>query len=125
MTAPDDRVARWLSDAGLVGGGAHHPLLQALRAAVLSLDATVSEEVKYGGLLYSAGAPFCGLFCYSAHVSLEFSQGARLPDPGGCLLGDGKFRRHLKFKDLEDVSMPVVVALLRAAHALAREQEGG
>jgi hypothetical protein len=64
----------------------------------------VSEEVKYGGLLFSQGAPFCGVFSYTRHVSLEFGEGASLPDPHQVLEGAGKLRRHIKLGSLQDIS---------------------
>ena len=76
--------------------GARHDLVYRLRNLVLSVDAKITEEIKYGGILFSAGAPFCGLFSYPKHVALEFSRGAELDDPHGVLEGEGKKRRHIK-----------------------------
>jgi hypothetical protein len=78
-------------------------LVQTLRQLVLGLDPHVSEEVKYGGLLFSAGKPFCGVFAYAKHVSLEFGDGAALPDEHGVLEGEGKLRRHIKLYAIDDV----------------------
>jgi len=76
--------------------GARHDLVVRIRNLVLGVDDRISEEIKYGGILFSAGAPFCGLFSYPRHVSIEFSRGAELDDPHGVLEGDGKKRRHIK-----------------------------
>ena len=81
-----------------------YKLVQTLRQLILGLDASVSEEVKYGGLLFSAAAPFCGVFSYTRHVSLEFGAGASLPDPHQVLEGAGKLRRHIKLVSLQDIS---------------------
>lgn len=64
----------------------------------------VSEEVKYGGFLFSSNEPFCGIFSYTKHVSLEFSAGASLPDTFKVLEGEGKFRRHIKLSSADDIS---------------------
>lgn len=65
------------------------------------------ETVKYGGILFSRteaeSSAVCGVFVYTGHVSLEFSQGAQLNDPHRALEGSGKYRRHLKFKHLDDL----------------------
>lgn len=71
-------------------------LVSRLRGLVLAADPRICEEVKYGGILFSAGSPFCGVFSHPTHVMLEFSRGADLPDPDHLLEGDGKKRRHLK-----------------------------
>jgi hypothetical protein len=101
MTA--DRVAKLLRDIRLVDEE-RFKLVQALREAVLGLDPSVSEEVKYGGFLFSAGQPFCGVFSYARHVSLEFGAGAALPDKYEVLEGKGKLRRHIKLATLQDIS---------------------
>lgn len=91
-----------------------HSLLQSARAQVLALGPGVREEVKYGGLLFSAPQPFCGLFAYARHVSLEFGDGAQLPDPFQVLEGVGKQRRHIKLHalaDLADKHVPHFLAL--------------
>ncbi|MCL1088922.1 DUF1801 domain-containing protein [Shewanella profunda] len=64
----------------------------------------VTEEIKYGGILFSTTQPFCGIFAYQQHVSLEFTAGASLKDKHGLLEGKGKFRRHIKFFSNTDVS---------------------
>ncbi|MBA3595351.1 MAG: DUF1801 domain-containing protein [Polaromonas sp.] len=62
---------------------------------------------------------FCGIFSYTKHVSLEFSEGAALPDKFKVLEGEGKFRRHIKLSSIEDVSEKYVreylVLALRAS----------
>ncbi|MGL5009058.1 MAG: DUF1801 domain-containing protein [Paracoccaceae bacterium] len=99
----------------------HSPALlaiaQKLRLLALNSGSDTKEEVKYGGILFAGRQGFCGVFVYSAHVTLEFGEGAALPDPDSLLLGKGKGRRHLKFADEDDA------ALARAGHfiALARQ----
>lgn len=113
------RVARWLDDVRLLNEE-RHALVQALRSAVLSLGPSVTEEVKYGGLLFSTGSAFCGIFSYRAHVSLEFGQGAALSDPAGVLEGAGKGRRHIKLRHLDDVARCRVAEYLQQAFARAQ-----
>ncbi len=73
------------------------------RAKVLQLAGTVVEEAKYGGILFAAPAPFCGIFVYRQHVTVEFGHGAEMEDPHGFLEGKGKSRRHVKLHTLEDI----------------------
>jgi hypothetical protein len=90
-----DRVANYLEDIRLVSEERHDLVLR-VRKVILECAQGVSEEVKYGGIMFTAGSPFCGLFSYTNHVSLEFGRGAELPDPHKVLEGSGKNRRHIK-----------------------------
>lgn len=84
-----------------------YPLVARLYEQIKQHAPNLLEQVKYGGILFSQteaeSSGVCGLFMYSAHVSLEFSQGVQLKDPQGQLEGSGKYRRHLKFKTLDDL----------------------
>lgn len=93
-------------------------LVSALRRQILGLAPDIDEQVKYGGLLFGHPQPFCGLFAYHQHVSLEFSQGARLDNAAGLLQGNGKQRRHLKLQQLAELDAPAVQHYLQAAYRL-------
>lgn len=97
------RVTKFLEDVRFLGEERFN-LVQALRKEVLSLEDSISEEIKYGGILFAANKPFCGIFSYSKHVSLEFGDGASLPDRNNVLEGKGKLRRHIKLISLEDIA---------------------
>jgi hypothetical protein len=121
MSTP--RVTQLLEDIRALDED-RHALVQALRKHILDLGPSVSEEVKYGGLLFSAGTPFCGVFAYAKHVSLEFGAGASLPDPHQVLEGAGKLRRHIKLTTLRDISDKRVQAYLALAlQASAKPQK--
>ncbi|KQB59892.1 MULTISPECIES: DUF1801 domain-containing protein [Acidovorax] len=96
-----------------------HSVLQGARALVLALGPDVREEVKYGGILFSAPQPFCGLFAYTRHVSLEFGDGAQLPDAFKVLEGAGKQRRHIKLHTAEDLAAKQVAHYLGLACSLS------
>ncbi|MDN3575828.1 DUF1801 domain-containing protein [Chitinimonas viridis] len=113
-----DRVAKLLDDIRALDE-ARYTLVQTLREAVLSLGVGVTEEVKYGGLLFSAGKPFCGVFSYAKHVSLEFGDGAALPDPHQVLEGEGKLRRHIKLSAIQDIQAKQVHTYLGLAYQAA------
>jgi len=115
-----DRVAKLLEDIRLLSDD-RFKLVQSLRKQVLDLEG-VSEEVKYGGILFVADKPFCGIFSYANHVSLEFSAGASLPDKHKVLEGDGKLRRHIKLFSIQDIESKHVrdyLVLARKAAAKA------
>ena len=70
-------------------------------------DATMRE--MYGGTVIELlkDAPksrIGGIYGYADHVSLEFTQGRLLDDPGTILEGSGKTRRHIKLRCLEDIA---------------------
>ncbi len=84
-----------------------HAIVIELRALVHENAPEAVEEVKYGGIFYSHNRPICGIYAFKNHASLEFSRGAEFDDGG--LLGDGEYRRHLKFSAPSDID-PVRVA---------------
>lgn len=98
-----DRISKLLEDIRLLDSR-RFELVQALREIILGLDSSISEEVKYGGFLFSAKKPFCGVFSYAKHVSLEFGAGASLPDKFNALEGKGKLRRHIKLSSPQDIT---------------------
>ena len=81
-----------------------HALVQAVRNLVRAAAPKASERVMYGGILFSAPEQFCGVFAYSAHVTMEFGRGAELDDTHGMLEGKGKFRRHIKLQSIADIA---------------------
>jgi hypothetical protein len=97
----------------------HFAIVSRVREIVLQSGAAISEEIKYGGILFSARAPFCGIFSYAGHVTLEFSDGAALPDPHGMLLGQGKLRRHIKLFSVSDIKDRHVAAYIELARQAA------
>lgn len=108
-----------LQDLHLLGD-MQSKVVEAVRALIKQQVPDVQEEVKYGGILFASGVQFCGVFAYKAHVSVEFSHGARMPDPSGRLEGQGKGRRHLKLRCVQDIAdkglAEYIPLALRAAH---------
>lgn len=96
----------------------NHATVLALRTMVRAAAPGAAEMVKYGGLHYVAARPICGIFAFARHVTLEFSRGAELDDPHGILLGDGQYRRHIRFAAPEAVDGAVLGRYV--AEALAR-----
>lgn len=74
----------------------NYEIVEAVRALVKKTIETTSEEVKYGGILFTSGVQFGGVFAYKAHITVEFGNGAKINDPFGFLEGTGKGRRHVK-----------------------------
>lgn len=97
-----DAVEDFLDDLRLADE-ARHDLVVRIRNMILELDPKISEEIKYGGILFTKESPFCGVYSYTKHVSLEFGRGAELADPHGVLEGEGKSRRHIKITAQPDL----------------------
>lgn len=108
-----------LDDIRLLGHE-QHSLVESVRALVRKTIPTVSEQVKYGGIVFSAGVPFCGVFAYRQHVSVEFGSGAIIADTLGHLEGGGKSRRHLKLYCASDLEAKHLAHYLPLALAAAR-----
>lgn len=103
-----------LGDIRLLGGE-QYLIVEAVRALVKSSFPDTLEEVKYGGILFTSGVQFCGVFAYKEHVSVEFSMGAKIADTYGFLEGRGKGRRHLKLFTVIDVEEKRLVQYLPLA----------
>lgn len=99
----EPKVERFLQDLQLTHPDLH-AIVQTVRAVVRDVAPATSEKMMYGGILFSAPAQFCGVFAYSAHVTMEFGQGAELDDPHRALEGRGKFRRHIRLQAIADIA---------------------
>jgi hypothetical protein len=113
-----ERVAALLQDLSLVSDS-NYALVQAVRKLVLRLGKDVTEEVKYGGILFSRSQAFCGVFAYTNHISVEFGDGANLPDAYGLLEGKGKQRRHIKLTTLDEMKDRQLAHYVQLAYATA------
>lgn len=93
-----------------------------VRALVKKTFKSCSEEIKYGGILFSAdGVQFGGVFSYKEHCSVEFGSGAVIKDPFGHLEGAGKGRRHLKLKSIDDIKAKKLAQYLPLALQAAKD----
>ena len=97
----------------------NYEIVEAVRTMVKKTIKDTTEEVKYGGILFSSGVQFCGVFAYKEHVSVEFGSGAKIKDDLGYLEGSGKGRRHLKFNSLADIKSKMLAQYIPLAHQAA------
>lgn len=100
----------------------NYQIVAAVQSLVQQLFAACTEEVKYGGILFSSGCQFCGVFAYQAHVSVEFSCGAQIIDTFGLLEGVGKGRRHLKLHSVAAIEDKKLAEYLRLALQAAQHK---
>ena len=78
-------------------------MLKNLRQIVFSNYPKVNERIMYGGIMFSLEDDFGGLFVRKNHISFEFVFGTEMDDPDMILEGTGKYRRHLKIRNLADI----------------------
>lgn len=81
-----------------------YELVMEIRRRVSYLNPEIKERMMYGGIMFSLNEDIGGVFVYSQHVSLEFGKGYLFNDPDNQLKGSGKYRRHLKFKTIDDLN---------------------
>jgi len=77
----------------------------------------------YGGIVFEKEpgvhkTMFCGHFVYTNHVSLEFARGVDLRDPDHVLEGKGKYRRHIKLTEPQDIRDKSVRSMIEQAFSL-------
>ena len=82
-----------------------------------------TNHSKYGGTLFTVKpdekeGQFCGVFIYSEHVQVSFSQGASLKDPSKLLVGTGKKRRHVNFKSVGEIDFSYLENLLQQSASM-------
>lgn len=109
-------VADWL-DAIRANDEFRYQLIEEVRQAALQVGPSISEEIKYGGIVFAGTRGFCGLFSYTNHVTVEFGGGAGLPDPHGQLEGKGMGRRHIKLTSIGHIEARHVREYLALAYA--------
>lgn len=118
-----ERITSLLQDIQLVSEH-NYEIMQSIRNIVLNTGAHITEEVKYGGILFSKEKSFCGAFSYKDHISVEFSNGAKLTDTFGLLEGKGKQRRHIKVNSLNELEEKKISHYVSAALAYSQHSEG-
>jgi len=101
----------------------NYEIVEAVRGLVRSTFETSSEEVKYGGILFTSGVQFCGVFAYKAHVTVEFGSGAKIADPFEFLEGSGKGRRHVKLMAVAQIKEKHLAQYLLLALQASKQDE--
>jgi len=97
------KVADFINDIQSLSADSYEMVIK-LRDSFFSCDANLTEDIKYGGLVFFKGKDLIsGIFCYKQHISIEFSHGSKLTDPNSVLEGKGKARRHIKVKTMHDI----------------------
>ena len=101
----------------------NYEIVEAVRTLVKNTIESASEEVKYGGILFTSGVQFGGVFPYKAHVTVEFGNGAKINDPFGFLEGTGKGRRHVKLLSVSQIQDKKLAQYLSLALQAAKQDD--
>ena len=79
-------------------------MIMEVRKIIFQTFPDTAEKIMYGGItFFSNDEMYSGLFVYKNHISIEFSNGYLMNDPKHHLEGSGKYRRHLKLKQENDI----------------------
>src|SRR5262245_44884370 len=91
-------------------------IIRALRQLVRRVAPGLSEAVKWGnGCWVSSNGPVAYVYSAADHVQFGFFSGSSLKDPKGLLVGQGKYVRHTKVRDLSEIDERAFAALLKQA----------
>ena len=98
------------------------PVCAALREQILRLDAGATEicwprlKIASFGIGPSKKSQhYAYLGVHQNHINLGIYHGATLQIAGIALAGSGKLLRHVKLREVQDVTVPALRELLRAA----------
>lgn len=109
------KVQTLLEDFRAISDDKHQIVRQVIELAQ-QLNSKVELDVKYGGVVFLKNSMLLGgVFLYKKHVSVEFSNGNELKDPGELLEGKGKKRRHLKLFSTEDIKSKKLEGFLKSS----------
>jgi hypothetical protein len=115
INSTNEKVRIFLTDLQTVDNGVYDNILE-MREIIFKIYPLVGEKMMYGGILFSIETEmFCGLFAYKNHASIEFSNGYLMKDEKNILEGKGKFRRHLKIWDINDIAIKDVEGFVKQA----------
>ncbi|TDK26396.1 DUF1801 domain-containing protein [Arthrobacter crusticola] len=76
------------------------------------------------GFVHASAGYVCGLFPRPGALLLTFEHGARLPDPGSLLIGDGRQVRSLPISAQDDRTKRRIVEFLDSAILLGESRRG-
>lgn len=90
--------------------------VEKIRNTFFDLNPEIEEDIKYGGIIFSISDKLIGgIYLYKKHISIEFSNGANFKDKDILLEGKGKYRRHLKILEENDIKDKNLNAYIKQA----------
>ncbi|HEY1015171.1 MAG TPA: DUF1801 domain-containing protein [Herpetosiphonaceae bacterium] len=108
----DSKVAQFAEDLSQ-SDPVKAEIVAAVRSIYREAEPALEERFIYGGIgMFLGGELVGGIFAYANHVTVEFSVGDGLADPGRLLEGKGKSRRHLKLRQAADIAGKTVASFV-------------
>ena len=112
-------------DDALSGSNSHvDEIARQLRDLIIEIYPEVVEVpwpkqriVGYGVGPKKMSEHFCYIGAHRDHVNLGFYYGAELQDPEGLLEGTGVKLRHIKVRDIAEITQPAIRQMIVAALA--------
>ena len=98
----DIRINRLLEDFEFINSELTK-IMRSLRKIVLEIAPEAEEKIMYGGIVFISDRMFCGIFLRKKYVTIEFDRGNEMNNNQRNLEGTGKYRRHLKIYNKEDI----------------------
>lgn len=96
-------VQKYLDEIQMIDAEKSDILIE-IRQIIFDFFPKIDERIMYDGIIFFFNDEMLsGLFLNKKHVTLEFSKGFLMKDPHDFLQGRGKYRRHLKFRTMEDI----------------------
>jgi hypothetical protein len=99
------------------GQSTHHKKsIAKLRKLVNDTAPKLLESSKWGnGVWLKGDLPIIYIHTKPDHLQFGFFAGANLSDPGNLLRGSGKYVRHIRVENTEDVDETVFATMIRKA----------
>ena len=95
-------------------------LVQSLRRLVKAKAPHLVEVMKWGNVCWVGAGNVCLIHVADDHLDFGFFYGASLPDPGGILVGSGKFLRMIKVRKAADIRPGALAGVITSAVSLDR-----
>ncbi len=103
LISKNTEVEKFLNEISLIDSNKTESL-NIMRDIVFKIYPKTNERMMYGGIMFSLeNNDFGGLFVRKNHISFEFIKGFLMKDQNKLLEGNGKYRRHLKIKTIDDI----------------------
>ncbi len=94
----DSEVERWFASKPA------EPALRRVRDVILRADSRMSEDTKYGTVLFHCGGDFASFVQHNKKtVSLMFNRGSIIPGRYPHMEGSGRQVRFMRFADVKEV----------------------
>lgn len=117
MPTDNEQVTRYLESLP----SPQKEICQSLREMIGTKFPQLHEQFKWSRPVYASesGGDLCYMVANKSDVNFGFDFGSKLPDPKSVLVGTGINKRHVKFRNLEELDVAYCEQLLGEAVAVA------